>query len=70
MTGMLLWRGGLILAGAAVLFEATRWLLRFVDIPSQLKIGLGFLVAGATLVILSLIMERVRDSRAEGDLRK
>ncbi len=53
-----------------MLFEAARWLLRFVDLPLQLEIGLGFLLAGVALVILSLILERVQDYHAEGDLRK
>jgi hypothetical protein len=68
--GLILWRGGLLFVGAAVLFEAARMLLRFIDIPDQLQIGLGLAFAGFALVILSLIIERIRDLRTEGELRE
>lgn len=66
LIGLFLWRGGLLLAAAAVLFEAARWALRFVQPPLEIEIGLGLLLAGLGLVLLSLILERARDGRAEG----
>lgn len=68
LVGLLLWRGGLLLIGAWALFEAARWFLRFVDLPLQLEIGLGLLIAGCALVVLSVILERIQDRRGEGDL--
>jgi len=68
--GLILWRGGLLLAGATLLFEAVRWVLRFIDLPAQIEIGLGCLLAGMALVLLSVILERIQDYRAEGRLRE
>ena len=66
--GMMLWRGGLMLAAGYSLYEAARWVLRFFDIPDQLQVGLGLAIAGAVLVLASLLVERVIDARAEGNL--
>ena len=70
VVGALLWRGGLLLAAAAALFESARWILRVVDIPRQLEIGFGLLLSGFVLVMVSLIVERIKDSRLESDLRE
>ena len=66
--GLMLWRGGLLLAGGAALWEGLSLALRFVDLPVQVEVGLGLLVAGALFVASSLIAERVTDARTEGDL--
>ena len=66
--GLLLWRGGLLLVGAVVLFEAVRWGLRFTELPLELELGLALLLAGMALVIVSVVLERVQDRREEGDL--
>ena len=68
LIGVLLWRGGLLLAAVAAVFELVRWLLRVVDLPAQLEIGVGLVVSGAVLVFASLIIERIRDRRLEEDL--
>ena len=68
LIGLLLWRGGLLFVGAAVLIEAVRWVLRFWTLPAQVEVGLGLLLCGCSLVILSLVWERLQDYRAEGDL--
>jgi hypothetical protein len=60
----------LLLAAAAALFESARWILRVVDIPRQLEIGFGLLLSGFVLVMVSLIVERIKDSRLESDLRE
>ncbi len=70
LVGLILWRGGLLLAGGWVLYEAARLILRFICLPAQLEIGFGLLVAGLAMVLLSLILERVQDLRTERELRK
>lgn len=68
LVGLILWRGGLLFAAAAALFEVSRRVLRYGDIPTQLEVGFGLALAGFVLIILSLIIERIRDAKAEGDL--
>lgn len=70
LAGLLLWRFGLLLAGATGLYRATEFLMQFVDLPTQLEIGIGFVVCGAFLFAVSLVMERIVDMRSEGDLGK
>ncbi|MHC5064229.1 MAG: hypothetical protein ACYTG5_09665 [Planctomycetota bacterium] len=70
MIGLILWRGGLLFVAAALLYEGARWALFFLDIPDQIKVGLGLAIAGAILVVLSFIAERIVDARAEGELRE
>ena len=68
LVGLLLWRVGLIVAGGWAGFEVARSLLRFVDFPAQIEIGLGLGFVGFAFVMLSLILERIADRRLEGDL--
>jgi hypothetical protein len=70
VVGALLWRGGLLLAAVAAFFESARWILRVVDVPRELELGLGLLISGLALVLLSLVVERVQDFRAERELRE
>ena len=70
LIGFLLWRGGLLLVGATIVFETARFILRFVELPPQLEIGFGLGLAGAVLVVTSFVMERIQDYRTEGDLRE
>lgn len=70
LVGLALWRGGLLLVGGAALYEGAGFVLRFVDFPAQVEFGVGLGLAGAALVLLSLVLERVRDARHEGDLRE
>ena len=70
VVGALLWRGGLLLAAVAAFFESARWLLRVIDVPRELELGLGLLISGFALVLVSLVMERVQDYRAESELRE
>ncbi len=69
LAGLLLWRFGLLLAGATALYNGIKLLMRFIDLPLQLEIGIGLIIAGVAFVAASFIMERVVDYRAEGDLR-
>ena len=63
--GVILWRGGALLAAAWVLFEGVRLIVRLWDVPTQVEVALGLLIAGFLMVVASLIVERVRDYRAE-----
>ena len=68
MAGLLLWRGGILFAGGAVVFEVGRRAVRSADVPPELEIGGGLLVGGALLVIGSIVAERISDRAQEGDL--
>jgi hypothetical protein len=68
--GLVLWRGGILVVAAVLLYESVSWILRFVDLPVQLGVGLGLVTTGGLLVLVSLIAERVQDYRAEGDVRR
>ena len=70
MVGVLLWRGGAVLAGVAVVFESIRWILRLVDVPAHLEVALGLFISGFALVLLSLLAERIQDYRQERGVAK
>jgi hypothetical protein len=70
LAGLLLWRFGLMLAGATALYRTTKFLMTFVDLPVQLEIGIGLLICGAFLFATSIVMERIVDLRNEGELGK
>jgi hypothetical protein len=70
LIGVLLWRGGLLLAVGGGVFESLRWLVRHSDLPSQLEVGFGLFVTGGVLFVASLLAERVGDWRSEEDLRE
>ena len=65
LIALFLWRGGLMLVVSYSFFRAARFVLTYVDLPLRLEIGLGLTLAGAAMVLLSLILERVQDARAE-----
>lgn len=68
LIGLLLWRSGILLVASYSLFRLARWVLRFVDLPLQLEVGFGLALAGGALVFASLVIERLRDAKAEGEL--
>jgi hypothetical protein len=70
LIGLILWRGGILLAAVTTAIESVRLLLRFVDLPVELELGVAFVLAGLALVLVSLVLERLRDSRSEGPLRE
>ena len=57
-----------MLAAATGLYRASRFLLQFVDLPLQIETGLGLIFSGIVVFAASLILERIADARAEGDL--
>ena len=70
LIGLILWRGGLLLAAVTAAIESMRLLLLFVDLPAELELGVAFVLAGLALVLVSLVLERLRDYRSEGPLRE
>lgn len=68
MVGAFLWRGGAVVAVLAGLVESARWVLRLIEVPRELQLGLGLLMSGFFLLVASLIAERIKDYRAESDL--
>ena len=65
LSGLLLWRFGLLLAGATGVYRIAKFLLRFFDLPAQLEIGIGLLFAGAVFFMASILMEQISDRRRE-----
>jgi len=63
--GLVLWRGGLLFVGASALYYGARQLLRFIDLPLALQVGGSLILAGLILVLASMVMENVADSRNE-----
>ncbi len=68
LVGLVLWRGGLLLLAGYALLEIVRWILRFYEVDPLVEIGLGLTLVGFLFVLVSLIMERLQDARAEGSL--
>ena len=63
LSGLLLWRFGLLLASATAIYRTTKFLLKFIDLPIQLEVGVGFLFAGAVFFVASVIMEQISDGK-------
>jgi hypothetical protein len=63
--GVILWRGGALLAVAWGFFETGRLIVRLWDVPTQVEIALGLIISGFLMVVATLIVERVREYRAE-----
>jgi len=64
--GLVLWRGGLLLAAASVAFYVVRQALQFVDMPVALQVAGSLILAGVILVLASMVMENVEESRGGG----
>jgi hypothetical protein len=65
MVGFLCWRAGLLLVSGYGFFRVARLVVTYVDLPTQLEVGLALTLAGAAMVMASLIAERVQDARVE-----
>lgn len=63
-----MWRGGLLVGGIAAAVELVRAVLKYYKLPLQLELGCAMIGAGILFVLASMILERMRDVRAEGDL--
>jgi hypothetical protein len=70
--GFFLWRAGLLFSAGYVMWEGIVRVARIVlrlGIPVQLAVGVAFFATGFVLLFSSLILERVRDARAERGLK-
>ncbi len=65
LAGYLIFRGGLLLAVSGSLIWLWHWLLLLWQLPGQLSMGLALALAGFVLVMLSLVVERMRDERPD-----
>ena len=68
VVGLVMWRGGLLVVAIAAAVEFVRALLKYYELQSQLELGFAMIGAGIVFVIASMIIERMRDARTEGDL--
>ena len=65
LAGLLLWRFGLLLASATAIYRVAKFLLQFIDLPTQLEIGIGLVFAGAVFFMASVLMEQLNDRDQE-----
>ena len=63
LIGLALWRGGIILAGGYLAFQAVRVVLSITD--PQLELAVAILVTGILFVFASVLGERIVDARSE-----
>jgi energy-converting hydrogenase Eha subunit C len=63
IVGLLLWRGGLLLVAGTVVYLGLQRLLRFMEMPLQLEIGVALLLSGLVMVLVSLVLENIQDGR-------
>ncbi len=68
LVGFVFWRSGLLLVAGYTTLRIARLALEYVDLPAQIDLGLGLAIAGAVLVLGSLVAERVVDARNEEGL--
>ena len=64
--GLVLWRGGLLLAIGYVSYGRIRAVLSIAD--DQLEVAIAILLIGLLFVLLSVIIEQVRDARVEREV--
>lgn len=68
MAGVVMWRGGLVFVAAYTFYLGSWRIIRLFDWPAQITVGLAVAAAGLGLVMVSLILERMRSARTEGNL--
>ena len=68
MAGVLLWRGGLAFVAAYTFYLGSWRLIRLLDWPAQITVGLAVALAGLGLVMISLILERIQTAKTEANL--
>ena len=66
LVGVILWRGGILLILTYVAYMAMRTALALADPQLEFAVAIG--LTGVLLIFVSLIMERVADAAAEGEL--
>jgi len=68
MAGIILWRGGLAFVAIYAFYQGAWQIVSRMDWPAQITLGASLALAGLGLVLLSLLVERRRAARNEGDL--
>lgn len=68
LAGLLLWRGGLAFTAAYAFFWGAWQFIQRLNWPVQITTGVSIALGGFGLVMLSLIIERYRAARDEGNL--
>jgi len=66
--GVVMWRGGLVFAAAYTFYWGSWQLIRQLEWPLQITLGLAVALTGLGLVMVSLVLERMRAARMEGNL--
>ncbi len=61
--GLMLWRGGVVLAAGYVAYQALRAVLSFTD--SRLELAISVMLTGVLFVFVSVVVERIQDAGAE-----
>ncbi|MEM9530686.1 MAG: hypothetical protein AAGA23_07190 [Pseudomonadota bacterium] len=69
VVGLILWRGGLVFAAASLVYYGAWQTLKVMPWPMAIKIGAGLAAAGTGCILVSLLLERRRDAREEGQLK-
>lgn len=72
LVGLILWRGGVYFTSGYLAFVGARWILVVllsVGVPTRLLVAASLAGGGMLLVLVSVIVERVQDARAESGLR-
>lgn len=65
LAGLLLWRFGLLIAGATGVYRTAKFLLQFIDLPMQLEVGIGLVFSGAVFFMASVLMEQLSDEQGK-----
>lgn len=68
LLGLFLWRAGLLFVGAWSFYKTTSRVLEVFEVADQAVVGISLILTGGTMVILSLVLERIHAARLEGDL--
>ena len=69
LVGLLLWRGGLLMAGGWGFYRGARLVLRYFEFPTQIEVGLSLVICGLAFVMVSLILDARTNRLAPGDER-
>lgn len=63
LVGLVLWRGGALLVGGYLAYQALRVILTITD--PQLETAVALFLTGLVMVFLSVLIERIQDARDE-----
>ena len=72
LVGLILWRGGVYFTSGYLAYVGSRWILTLlleVGIPAQVLMSAALIAGGVLLILISVVVERVVDARAEASLR-